>query len=49
VAADGGAPAPLTDFETGHIWDVKWTSDEKSVVFTYGAESTDIVLIRDFM
>jgi hypothetical protein len=38
----------LTEFRTGFITDCRWSLDSKSVVFTYGTSSKDVVLISDF-
>jgi Tol biopolymer transport system component len=45
---DGSHPVQLTDFETGKIFDVKLARDGHSAIFTYGYESQDVVLIRNF-
>jgi Tol biopolymer transport system component len=44
----GGPPAKLTEFKTGEIFGSRWARDSQSVVFTYGSESQDVVLITDF-
>ena len=48
VAADGRDPVALTDFVTGSIFDVRPASDGKTVVFTYGSEPRDAVLVKNF-
>jgi Tol biopolymer transport system component len=44
----GGPPALLTEFKSGQIAEFRWARDSKSVVFTYGSEGQDVVLITDF-
>ena len=46
VNADGSHPVAITDFETGTIADVRWSRDSSRVLFTYGAASQNVVLIR---
>jgi serine/threonine protein kinase len=43
-----GPPARLTEFKTGEITISRWARDSKSVVFTFGSENQDVVLITDF-
>ena len=48
---DAGAerpPAKLTEFKSGEIFGTHWARDSRSVVFTYGSSSQDVVLITDF-
>jgi len=44
----GKPPLMLTSFKTGSIDGYSWARDSKSVVFTYGTHSQDVVLISDF-
>ncbi|MBA2527309.1 MAG: PD40 domain-containing protein, partial [Pyrinomonadaceae bacterium] len=46
--ADGGKPAPLTDFKSGGVFRIAWSRDGKQVALTRGSVSSDVVLIRDF-
>ena len=48
VAADGRDAVAITDFETGSIFSILPTHDGKDVVFTYGNESQNLVLVRNF-
>jgi hypothetical protein len=48
VGADGRDPIALTDFLTESIFDLRVTPDGKTVVFTYGNETEDAVLVKDF-
>jgi len=48
LPAEGGTPQRVTEFKTGAIGEVVWSLDSKSVVFTYGTSSQDVVLITDF-
>jgi len=48
VNADGSNPIQVTDFETGTINNIRWTRDGSRVLFTYGAENQNVVLIRNF-
>jgi tricorn protease len=48
LPAAGGTPQRVTEFKTGAIGEVVWSLDSKSVVFTYGTSSQDVVLITDF-
>ena len=43
-----GEPQLLIEFRTGAITACRFTPDSKSVVFTYGTSSKDVVLISDF-
>jgi eukaryotic-like serine/threonine-protein kinase len=47
---DPGAtpPTKLTEFKSGQIFQSRWARDSRSVVFTYGSEGQDVVLITDF-
>jgi Tol biopolymer transport system component len=47
VGADGRDPVALTDFLTGSVFDLRVTPDGKTVVFTYGTETQDAVLVKD--
>jgi Tol biopolymer transport system component len=44
--ANGGNLRPLTRFDTGTVFDAHWNADSQSVVFLYGINSSDAVLIR---
>jgi len=44
----GGPPTLLTEFKSGQIAEFRWARDSKSVVFIYGSEGQDVVLITDF-
>jgi Tol biopolymer transport system component len=44
----GAPPLELTRFKSGRIFNARWARDSGSVVFTYGSESQDVVLITDF-
>lgn len=44
----GKPPRMLTSFKTGRIDQSAWARDAKSVVFTYGTSSRDVVLIANF-
>jgi eukaryotic-like serine/threonine-protein kinase len=46
--AEGGPPAKLTEFKSGVIFNARWACDSRSVVFTYGNEGQDVVLMTDF-
>lgn len=46
--ADGRNAVAITDFETGSIDGMKWSRDGSRIYFTYGAESQNVVLIRNF-
>ena len=48
TAADGSAAVRLTDFKTGQITSARWVPpDGRRIVFTYGQESSDVVLINN--
>jgi len=44
----GKPPTKLTEFKSGRIFESHWARDSKSLVFTYGSEGQDVVLITDF-
>ncbi len=44
----GAPPLKLTEFKSGRIFRARWARDSGSVVFTYGSENQDVVLITDF-
>ena len=44
----GAQPTKLTEFKSGQIFQSRWARDSRSVVFTYGSEGQDVVLITDF-
>ncbi|MCI0408953.1 MAG: hypothetical protein L0191_10375, partial [Acidobacteria bacterium] len=48
VAADGSNPVRLTDFEEGNVFVANATEDGKQILFVFGRESKDVVLIRNF-
>ncbi len=48
VGPDGRDPVALTDFLTGSIFDLHLTQDGKTIVFTYGNETQDAVLVKNF-
>ena len=48
VGPDGRDPVPITDFVTGSIFQIHPTRNGKEVVFTYGTENQDIVLVQGF-
>ncbi|HEX4825927.1 MAG TPA: protein kinase [Candidatus Polarisedimenticolaceae bacterium] len=48
VGSDGRDPAALTDFLTGSVFDLRITRDGKTVIFTYGNETQDAVLMKGF-
>ena len=43
-----GEPKLLAEFRSGEITECSFTPDSKSIVFTYGTSSKDVVLISDF-
>ena len=48
---EGGAvesPVALAQFPVGSIFEAVWMADGARVAFTYGTQSSDIVLVRDF-
>jgi hypothetical protein len=45
---DAREPAMTAQFKDGLIRDFQWSTDSKSLVFTYGTSSQDVVLITDF-
>jgi Tol biopolymer transport system component len=48
TAADGTVAVQLTDFKTGRITSAHWMPpDGRRIVFTYGQESSDVVLISN--
>jgi Tol biopolymer transport system component len=44
----GGAPKPVTKFESGQIFDFDWSRDGRQLALTRGSESSDVVLISGF-
>jgi Tol biopolymer transport system component len=48
MGADGSNPVAVTEFETGSIGDMKWSRDGSRILFTYGLNSQNVVLIRNF-
>jgi Tol biopolymer transport system component len=44
----GGAPHPVTDFTSGHIFDYAWTRDGKQLLLARGEQSSDVVMISNF-
>jgi Tol biopolymer transport system component len=44
----GAPPTKLTEFKSGQIFQSRWARDSRSVVFTYGSEGQDVVLITEF-
>ncbi|MFZ1971835.1 MAG: protein kinase [Candidatus Acidiferrales bacterium] len=44
----GGAPHPVTDFTSGHIFDFAWSRDGKELLLAKGEETSDVVLISNF-
>ncbi|HXF41920.1 MAG TPA: protein kinase [Blastocatellia bacterium] len=45
---DGGAPKQLTDFQSDYIYSWSWSGDGKQLAIARGAQTSDVVLIRDF-
>jgi len=45
---DGREPVALTDFLTGSVFLFQPSTDGKTVVFTYGNETSDAVLVKNF-
>ena len=45
---DGGGAKQLTHFKSDEIYNFKWSSDGKQLVFARGTITSDVVLIRDF-
>jgi Tol biopolymer transport system component len=43
---DGGSPKPMTNFKSQRIFYFDWTRDGKNLVCARGAETTNVVLIR---
>lgn len=39
-------PKSLTDFTSGEIFGFTWSLDSKSIFFTQGASSRDVVVLR---
>ena len=49
TGADGSHTVQLTDFRTGRIDSVDWLPpDGHRIVFTYGQQTSDVVLIKNF-
>jgi hypothetical protein len=48
AASDGSHPIQLTHFETGRLFKVHWALDGRRILFRYGQEASDVVLIRNF-
>jgi eukaryotic-like serine/threonine-protein kinase len=44
----GGAPHPVTDFTSGHIFDFAWSRDGKELLLAKGEQTSDVVLISNF-
>src|SRR5262245_1590918 len=44
----GEAPARLTDFKTGRIFNFAWSRDGQSLAIAQGWESSDVALIQNF-
>jgi Tol biopolymer transport system component len=44
----GGAPRPVTDFTSGHIFDFAWSRDGKELLLAKGEETSDVLLISNF-
>ena len=44
----GGAPHPVTDFTSGHIFDFAWSRDGKELLLAKGETASDVVLISNF-
>ncbi|MFZ1031396.1 MAG: protein kinase [Candidatus Acidiferrales bacterium] len=44
----GGAPHPVTDFTSGHIFDFAWSRDGKELLLAKGETTSDVVLISNF-
>jgi Tol biopolymer transport system component len=44
----GGAPAQLTGFKTGRIFNFAWSRDGKQLALAHGWASSDVALIRNF-
>jgi len=44
----GAQATKLTEFKSGQIFEIRWARDSRSIVFTYGSEGQDVVLITDF-
>ncbi|MGB8836436.1 MAG: protein kinase, partial [Candidatus Acidiferrales bacterium] len=44
----GGAPHPVTDFTSGHIFDFAWSRDGKELLLANGEDTSDVVLISNF-
>jgi Tol biopolymer transport system component len=45
---EGRNQRPVTDFKTGTIFNVAWSLDGASVVFTYGTLGSDAILIKNY-
>jgi serine/threonine protein kinase/Tol biopolymer transport system component len=45
---DGGPPKQLTDFQSDYIYSWSWSPDGKQLAIARGAQTSDVVLIRDF-
>jgi Tol biopolymer transport system component len=43
----GGAPRQITNFESGLIFDSKWSRDGRQLALTRGTVSSDVVLINN--
>ena len=44
---NGDPPKPLTDFKSDSIFSFSWSRDGKQLVYSRGAVTSDVVLIRD--
>jgi Tol biopolymer transport system component len=44
---NGGAPRQLTDFKSGLIFSFAWSPDGKRVALARGAQTSDVVLMKD--
>jgi len=46
--AEGGEPVLVADFRTGRIFGHRWARDSRGLLFAYGQETQEVVMIRDF-
>jgi eukaryotic-like serine/threonine-protein kinase len=44
----GGRPRPVTNFNSGRIFDFSWTRDRQQLLLAKGEWTSDVVLISDF-
>jgi Tol biopolymer transport system component len=43
-----GTTKQITNFESGQIFDFNWSRDGRQLALTWGSESSDVIMIRNF-